>query len=317
MNKNIFKILFVIVFVAAILTMLNSLNKKNKKRFEMLTQKINQLESSLKQDNQRILELTVGKNKLSQIVDLLKVYTTYDENGPLKLIRLGREGDGGYVVPAISFEKAEALFGYGISNDISFEEEFSTKYNKNSYGFDCSIDNIEIKNKLTHFIPDCLATDKFLYNKSSSTNISTFSEQLKKLNLEGKKVFIKMDIEGAEYDAFPDMLNNAENISGIVMELHLNEDLNWFNKAIDLLTELNKNFYLVNNHGNNCGLDEFTASNVKGAIPQLLQLTYINKNLVDHAEIAKDQSHPNKLDTPNCSFKNEHKFVISLGYEGL
>lgn len=258
---------------------------------------------------QLILENKVGKETLEDIADLLKVYTVYDASGQIKMVRNGRDGDGGYIVPEAALEQADALIGYGIANDISFEEQFSDKYGKESYGFDCSVKSVDIKNKLTHFVPECIGTDKFLYSNMRSTNITSFNQQRHNLNLVGKKIFIKMDIEGAEFEALPEILKDAKDITGITMELHFTQRKDRVSKVLTLLSMLDKEFFLVHVHGNNC-CKTFTTKNTSGAIPRVMELSYINKNLVSRADIAIDQTHPTELDFPNVKEMKDVKFEI-------
>ena len=242
---------------------------------------------------------------LKPLVNLLKIYSVADQKGPLKLIRLGKDNDGGYVVPVIALQKAKALLGYGISDDVSFEEQFSEHYKKESYAFDCTIKNININNKLCHFIPECIAT-----NTVSKTNFSSFSQHLQTLHLNNTPVFVKMDIEGAEYDAFIDILKHVKNITGIALEIHFFNSLNEYNKAITLLSKLNQKFFLIHVHGNNCCKAKFTTKNSKGYIPKILELTYINKSLVNKANLASNQSHPTTMDLPNYPDKEDLAFEI-------
>lgn len=248
---------------------------------------------------------------LENLVSLLKKYNVYDKNGLIKLIRLGKNNDGGYVVPEIALKQADVLMGYGIADDISFEEQFSDRYNKKSYGFDCGGNvNINIKNKLLSFIPECISTDNFLMNTVSSKRISSFSNQLKDLKLDGKKIFIKMDVEGAEYYCFNDILKHVNNITGIVIEIHLfSED--YVKKAVNLLSMLNKHFFLMHVHGNNVLADSaFVTENSKGKLTKALELTYINKSLVIRYEVPKIQSYPLPIDMPNTPSKPDVKFEI-------
>lgn len=251
---------------------------------------------------------------LPKLVSFLKVYTVYDNNGPIKLVRIGRANDGGYIVPELALQKADVLIGYGIADDISFEEQFSNLYNKKSYGFDCGIKNINIKNKLCIFIPECIATDSFLYvGKQSSNKVSSFRQQVTKLNLKNKKIFIKMDIEGAEYDAMPEILNYAQNITGIVLEIHFAQGgYESINKAIRLLSSLDKDFILVHLHGNNCSNKEFTTYNSKGKIPRVLELSYINRLLINKFFISSNQKHPIPMDMVNCLDICDATFEILL-----
>lgn len=250
---------------------------------------------------------------LEKLVSLLKKYNVYDKNGPIKLIRLGKDNDGGYVVPEVALKQADVVMGYGISNDISFEEQFSDRYNKKAYGFDCGANvYINIKNKLLSFIPECISTDEFLMNTSSSKKISSFSNQIKTLNLHGKKIFIKMDVEGAEYYSFNDILKHVDNITGIALEIHLFYE-DHVKKAVDLLSLLNKYFFLIHVHGNNI-IDylTFVTKNSKGKLTKSLELTYINKSLVLKYEIPKIQSYPLPIDMPSDPSKPDVKFEILI-----
>ncbi len=247
-----------------------------------------------------------------RFAELLKVYSVSDESGPLVFYRHGRSNDGGYVVPEKAMSMADVLMGYGIADDNSFEEQFSDKYNKPSYGFDCGIDNIVSKNKLFAFVKQCLATDSNLYSDQiSNKNISSFSSHIKDLNLEDKKVFIKMDIEGAEYEAFEDILWRASNVTGIVLEIHF-WDLITLNKAIKLLQNLHKDFLLVHVHSNNCVDDSFVTRNSIGNIRNTLELTFINKSLVTSHQLSNNQKHPTDLDMPNCTNKSDKPFEILI-----
>lgn len=246
---------------------------------------------------------------LAQLVPHLKTYTVYDEQGQIPLKRIGRDYDGGYVVAEKSLESADALLGYGISDDPSFEEAFSDLYKKHSYGFDGGVASVRSKNKLFTFFRECISSDQFLYgNQTSSGKVSTFGQQLNRLGLKDKKVFIKMDIEGAEYEAFPDILPYADHITGIAVELHF-RSLDALRKAVGLLKELDKSFLLIHVHGNNAA-KTFSTKGMSGKIPYTLELAYINKNLVTRFEVAQNQKHPQPIDMPNIPSRSDSKFEI-------
>ena len=249
-----------------------------------------------------------------QLVDLLKIYSVSDDNGPLKFIRLGKEYDGGYVVPEKALVEADVLMGYGISDDPSFENDFSIKYNKPSYGFDCGVPSAKAQSKLFTFKSECIANDSFVYNnQKSSMKVSSFSEQLNSLGINNKKVFVKMDIEGSEYDAFDDILKHSNNITGIALEIHF-DTAKAMDRAISLLSKLKGDFVLVHVHGTNCSPIAFKTENSTGLIPYFIELTYINKNLVNKSFISDDQTHPTHLDMPCNPEKRDYEFKVLVDH---
>jgi hypothetical protein len=239
-----------------------------------------------------------------------KVYNVTDLDGSeVRFIRHGKNNDGGYVVPEKLLQQSDVLMGYGIADDISFEEYFSDIYKKPSFGFDCGVDKIKITNPLVKFIPECIGTDKFLYQKqSSSLKISSFSSHLNVLDLKDKNIFIKMDIEGAEYEeaVFSDILMHSKQITGIVLEIHWLNKKEYLNSAVNLVKKINQKFYLIRLHGNNYGRP-FRIRNKK--YPSVLELTFINKNLTQDANIKKYCA-PDEFDMPNRKDKPDHKFCI-------
>lgn len=248
-----------------------------------------------------------------QLVKFLKVYLAYDNNGAIELARHGKSYDGGYVVAVKALNESDILLGYGIDTDNSFEDQYSVIYGKPSYGFDCGIQHIDSKSKLFTLVKECIASGAYLYNKSNSNyQISSFEQQLDKLKLKNKKIFVKMDIEGAEYDAFPEIINNQNNITGISLEIHL-KDLDYTKKALHLLKQLDKHFVLLHVHGNNCCINSgFSTTNSIGVIPSVIELSYINKSLVTNFVLSKNQFHPLKIDQPNIESAPEAVFEILL-----
>jgi hypothetical protein len=251
-------------------------------------------------------------NELTELVHNLQVYSVGDANGDMALFRYGRDQDGGYVVAEKSFQQADVLLSYGIAGDISFEEDFLAKHQKDVYGFDCGIDTISTTYNLFHFSSECLSTDSLLtQGQTSSQKVDTFSNQINKLGLQNQNMFIKMDIEGAEYKSWKDILPYAQHIQGIAMEMHIS-NYNMLSKAIELTANLNQHFYLLNVHGNNCQGNFGRLANSQDSLPYLLELSYINKNLVTIAELSQNQYHPSKFDKPNCPNKPEHTFDLTI-----
>lgn len=120
-----------------------------------------------------------------------------------------------------------------------------------------------------------------------------------------------MDIEGAKFEAFQDILNHHKNITGIVFELHLNKKAN-FPLAVELLLALRENFILLHLHGNNFKSARILSPRAIGGIPLALELTYIHKSLVDKYHVSENQLHPLEIDMKNDPDKPEVRFEIPL-----
>ena len=245
------------------------------------------------------------------LTSLLVVSKAFDEHGQITLSRLGKDHDGGYMVPDKALEHSDVLLGYGVANDISFEEQFSQRYDKPSYGFDCGVQKITHHDPHFTFVRECISSDKFLYrNQQSSDNIRTFTQQLDQLKLRNKNIFVKMDIEGAEYAAFNDIFQYTPYITGILIEIHFTQS-EQTEQAIQLISKLNESFALLHIHGNNCTNQYFSSQHMKGPAPRVLELTYINKALVHRIIQATKQDHPDTTDQTNCPNQPEHTFEIT------
>lgn len=244
-----------------------------------------------------------------EIASKLMVYDAKIKDKPLEFIRLGKDHDGGYVVPVEAVEASDALIGYGIADDISFEREFSQRFDKPSFGFDCGVQNIETGDSRCHFFSECIGTSKYLFsNQVSSGHISTFSNQLQRMGLIGKKIFVKMDIEGAEFDVIDDILSHVKNITGIVLEIHISNRNP--KRALETLSSINDHFILVHLHGNNFSNSYFKTRYSSHSIPEVFELTYINKNLLSSYKISKNQKHPHPIDQRDCINIPECEFEI-------
>lgn len=310
MKKSKKILLFVISIILLNVFLTGNIYRKYKNLKKKYSYATSHIQNFSKEDAENI-----EKFALTYIVEKIKPYVAYDENGPLKLIRLGKDYDGGYVVPEKAINESDALFGYGIAGDISFEDQFALKYDKLAFGFDCATNPEEIRRQIKSekckFIHECIGTDKYIYNyQKSSELVSTFDQQIDKLGLKNKNIFIKMDIEGAEYEAMNTILDSNENVTGIVIEVHFSDNPNQIIKLINLINKIERKFKLVHLHANNAGAGAFQAPNLIGKIPRIIELTYINNNLVKKYEPMKDLKFPKKIDMKNLSEANDYFYEI-------
>ena len=215
--------------------------------------------------------------------ELLKVYQ-FD-----KKIRLGTKNDGGYVLGELTGEY-DCYISAGISNEESFSRDFIKKYNINkinSYGFDGTINDYPYQyTQNIQFIKKNING----FNDNNNTNLSFLTDKY-------DNIFLKMDIEGGEY---PWLLSISENqlnkFKQIVIEFHGITNDEWgykYNDKVTCLEKLAKTHYIIHAHGNNYGP-------VINNIPDVIELTYINKNYFKLIPELNTQSLPiSNLDFPN------------------
>jgi hypothetical protein len=204
-------------------------------------------------------------------------------NSNCELIRVGRDGDGGYSIPSLNFEK---LIGIGVGKDISFE---SDEYFDNSeiHLFDHTVrrptnlkENMEFHKKGIGLSDskDFLSFDSIC----ALTGIKATASNLLKFDIEGDEIFV---FEEADFSSF----------STIVCELHWIEDAFYSDKFSHfqrLFENLIRSHSLVNVHANNWS-HLFNFGDI--VLPNVVELTLIN--LKDIKE-ARKTSTRNNLDFP-------------------
>ena len=227
-------------------------------------------------------------------LEVLQVYN-FD-----KKIRLGSLDDGGYVLAELDGEY-DCYISAGISNEESFSRDFINTYKMNEYnsfGFDGTINNYPYNyTKNISFIKKNINS----FNDENNSNLSFLNDKY-------NNIFLKMDIEGGEY---PWLLGIDETqlnkFKQIVIEFHGISNNGWnchYNDKVKCLQKLANTHYIVHAHGNNWGA-------VVNNIPDVIELTYINKNYFNSVPELNTQSFPiANLDFPN----NKHKNDINLKF---
>lgn len=196
---------------------------------------------------------------------------------------------------AYALWRSDALIGYGVYTNAHYEEEYSKLFNRYSYAYDCGIPYFNTKTPLCKFGSECIASDDFLiFDQVSSKKVHSLSEKIKELNLENKKVFIKMDIAEADIVGIPEILKNSKNITGFSLALHIKKPKDIIDR-LPLLDEINKDFVLVARNSiyfdSNIGFFRPKTKYYKGIIcDKIFYLSYINKNIIDSYKISMQQN---------------------------
>lgn len=219
-------------------------------------------------------------------------------------IRLGNKADGGYVIANIP--NYDCYISAGVGWDESFSNDVIKHFDiKEAHGFDGTID------KLPFNSPSCMNFYKMNISPYQSKNTVNLRKYIDSFN----DIFLKMDIEGYEYDWIDSLsVNDLKKFKQITIEFHFINDNN-LNISYELkqkcLNKLYDTHYLIHAHGNNnCG--------TTNSIPDVIELTYIRKDVIgDEENITynktalpiKNLDYPNNWNKPDISL-NFYPFLF-------
>ena len=160
--------------------------------------------------------------------------------------RFGSANDGGYLMCENLIEPLDAGYSYGVGSNDDWGCEVSRRYHVPVQQYDCFDPARPTCDGGTFVFHNECVGDRTGY--SGSRFFDTLQNQIRRNGDTGRRLIIKMDIEGAEWDsllAAPDDL--LASIPQITMEMHGFDDP----KIVEALRKLKRNFYLVNLHFNN------------------------------------------------------------------
>ena len=195
-------------------------------------------------------------------------------------------------------KKSDALLGYGIYFTSEYEDNYAETYNKIAYAFDCGVQNYSPKSSKCLFFSECIASDDFLifdhmFTKKmqvSSGRVHTLEQKLKELNLQNKKVYIKMDIVNADVLGIQELIKNSDNVLGFNLAIYIQSPKEIIER-VPLLKELNKKFVLVSrtvpyrpsNSSYRIIDSKYTKNIQDGAF---IYLSYVNKKIIDSYRVS-------------------------------
>src|ERR1044071_7993094 len=154
------------------------------------------------------------------------------------LKRFGSANDGGYLMCENLIEPLAAAYSYGVGPNDDWACEVSRRYHVPVHQYDCFDPARPTCDGGTFVFHDECVGDRS--DHKGSHLFDTLENQIKKNGDTGRRLIIKMDIEGAEWDsllAAPDEL--LASIPQITMEMHSFNDP----KIIEVLRKLKLHFY--------------------------------------------------------------------------
>lgn len=252
------------------------------------------------------------------------------EVGPL--VRLGRDGDGGYILPAAMLAPSALLLSAGVHDDWSFEKDFK-RHRPDArvvavdgtaglrlllwrsfprifqiLGAVLTLNVARAKAKWAYFkkVPDFMGffrRDIFLRKMLSATPAPggvTLPELLRTHAAAAgatPNVLLKLDIEGAEFVVLRGELGPLlTQATGIIIEFH-RLDEHWPD-FLAIVSRLEPGFVVAHVHGNN-----YEPLLVGTAVPRSIEVTWLNRRLAPANPTPSTQSYPIAgLDQP-CNAK--------------
>lgn len=224
------------------------------------------------------------------LVDLIN--SLHPKSTDIELIRLGPQGDGGYLIPD-DLAGIEACFSPGVSDSSDFELACAN-LGMQIFMADHSVNGPATSHKSFNF------TKKYV-GATTSEKFMTINDWIKNSPVnETSDLILQMDIEGYEYEtllSIPDELMKRFRI--IVIEFHRLHHL-WsapFHRiASSAFVKVLQTHSCVHLHPNNCRSSIY----MQGIeIPRVMEFTFLRNDRIDN--YAYTSSFPHPLDSDNTT----------------
>lgn len=215
-------------------------------------------------------------------------------------IRVGRDGDGGYV-QLDDFEGLDTAFSFGINDEVSWDVDVANR-GLTVYQFDHTVEAPLPDDPRFVFARHMIAPDRGPGQDTLADLIEAHDRRGQRPNM-----ILKMDIECGEWGAIHATEAAAlGRFSQIVCELHAFQNLwdeGWRKGVASALAKLGEHYAVVHVHGNVCG----GISCVGGVVvPNVIEVTFANRALYRFEET--DEEFPTPLDI-SCD-PNEADFYL-------
>jgi len=247
-------------------------------------------------------ELLLRKHKvIVTAVDIEKLKTLIERLRPYDvgkaLIRLGAEGDGGYLIPD-DLEGIVACFSPGVDKTSVFEEDCSRR------GMKLFLADISVEEPILNLPSEKYAFLKKNIGVTNDDIFITMDEWFRTSQLDrDADLLLQMDIEGCEYLSLiatsEDLLKRFRIIIVEFHDLHNLWEKDFFRQAEAVFSKLLQHHTCVHLHPNNFA-KVLSLSGVE--IPNLIEFTFIRNDRFD--EKAPQIHFPHVLDSDNTSNKN-------------
>ena len=216
-----------------------------------------------------------------------------DKYVEMNLIRIGEEGDGGYLLPNI-LDETSYCFSAGIGHTVKFEHELGASYGIKSFVADASVETLYVSNDDFAFVP------KFLGPRTCGAFITLSDWMEESVGRESRKQILKMDIEGGEYSVLIYEPNEVlARFSIMIIEFHKLQNLlerNFLGIFSAIFEKIFHDFSICHVHPNNCcGIAKLDGIEV----PRTIEVTFIRNDLLAESSKSGNIHLPHELDRKN------------------
>ncbi len=214
-----------------------------------------------------------------------------------QLQRFGEQHDGGYLLCGNLLGGAQSGYSYGISGYDKWGCDISTTLHFPVHQYDCFNTTQPVcSSGATVFHAECVGDTT---ETREGRVFDTVTNQMAKNGDGSKRIVLKMDVEGAEWDSLPSVPDEVlRRIDQMAVEFHwmLDEQSHWVQdqKYLRVVERLRQFFEIVHVHFNNAscagGLEPFPT--------WAFEVTFVSKRLAV-VDPSRKASGLDPLDAPN------------------
>lgn len=245
-----------------------------------------------------------------------------------RLMRLGGDHDGGYVIPEGSIRNAKVLVALGVGASWQFEKDakaLNPSLRVHAYDHTVS-DKLFARQyfaEIAAFLTGKVTFEKVRrrrrrlrdYRSFFGREATHFRQRIhdrcdtQSVDLDtvferagDGDIFVKMDIEGAEYRVIDQLMAHSDKITGLIVEFHDTGPLREpFERCMRLLLQ---RFKVVHIHANNFGLT------YRDGFPEALEITLARADLVQGVQTRTQLPIPG-LDQPNDPMRPDYQLTFA------
>ena len=206
-----------------------------------------------------------------------------------RLQRFGEKNDGGYLMCGNLLSEARAGYSYGISGYDQWGCDISTTLGVKLHQYDCfNTEQPACPRGATIFHAECVAGGT---RTTEGRVFDTIEHQLARNGDGANRVVLKIDVEGAEWDAFLQASDAVlERIDQVAVEFHGSGE----EQHVRVIERLKRFFHVAHLHFNNFSCDPYLDPFPTWAY----EVLFVNKRL-GVVDPSTRPTLPHPLDAPN------------------